>query len=166
MIALDARISPLKSIGTDLLSAGIQVFNSLWPDAETPTSVAELSKQLLTAEARLREWRSSSARAGADEALTFVLSWYEDVELNILKSLRARSKWIEDPVLIERRKEAASYMAGYAKTRQFVPGTAYSDDEDYAEEDDGEETESDETSETAPATRLTPSDPSSSGAAV
>ena len=53
LTALEARITPLKSIGTDLLSAGIRAFNALWPGSVAPTSVSELSKQLLTAESRL-----------------------------------------------------------------------------------------------------------------
>ena len=93
LTALEARISPLKTIGTELLTTGIRVYNAVWPESAAPVSVAELSKCLLTAEARLREWRSSSARAGADQALTFVLSWYEDIDLNILRSLRAHSQW-------------------------------------------------------------------------
>ena len=125
LTALDARISPLKTIGTELLTAGIRVYNSLWPDSVAPTSVAELSKCLQTAEARLREWRSSSARAGADQALTFVLSWYESIDLEALKSLRSDSKWTSDPTLVQSREKAASFMATYAQTRNFIAGPIF-----------------------------------------
>ena len=146
LTALEARISPLKTIGTDLLTAGIRVYNSLWPDCEAPASVTELSKCLLATEERLREWRSSSARAGADQALTFVLSWYEEIDLNVLQSLRSDSKWTSDSALIQRRKDAAFSMASYAETLNFIAGPVYSDGED--EEDDDEATESDEETET------------------
>ena len=129
LTALDARISPLRCIGTELLEAGIRVYRILWPESATPATIAELSKCLLAAETRLREWRSSSARAGADQALTFVLSWYEAIDLNALKSLRSDSKWTSDPTLIQCRKEAASFMASYAQTQNLIPGPVYSDDE-------------------------------------
>ena len=105
--ALGARISPMKSLGVGLLEAAIRVYTVLWPTAETPASVDELSRCLQGAEKRLREWRASAARVGADEALIFVLSWYENIDLNILQSTRAGSKWTTDPEHIRRRQEVA-----------------------------------------------------------
>ena len=70
LVALKARISPLKCIGTDLLTASIRVHGTLWPGRAPPKSVAELCRGLQGAEKRLREWRSFSTRAGADQALT------------------------------------------------------------------------------------------------
>ena len=116
LTALNARISPLKAIGLDLLDAGIKAYRALWPGSPTPSSIEELSKCLSGAEARIREWRSSAARAGADQALTFVLSWYESINLNVVRSLRQGSKWTSDPTLIESRKDAAKFMASYAPT--------------------------------------------------
>ena len=147
LTALDARISPLRCIGTELLHAGIRVYRTLWPESASLATIAELSKCLLAAETRLREWRSSSARAGADQALTFVLSWYETIDLNALKSLRSDSKWTSDPTLIQSRKEAASFMSSYAQTQTFIPGPVYSDDEDDDDEEDDEEEEADEETE-------------------
>jgi hypothetical protein len=37
---------------------------------------------------RVDVWKESAARAGADQALSFVLSWYQDVDLDQLKHLR------------------------------------------------------------------------------
>ena len=147
LTALNARISPLKSIGTELLDAGIRVYRALWPNSVTPVSISELSKCLLAAETRLREWRSSSARAGADQALTFVLSWYESINLDAVRSLRQGSKWTSDPTLIASRKEAASFMASYAPTRHFLPGPAYSEDEEDDEDDEEGEDEEDDVDE-------------------
>ena len=96
---------------------------------------------MLTAETRLREWRSSLARAGVDQALTFVLSWYESIDLRALQSLRSDSKWTSDPTLIQSRKEAAAFMANYAQTQYFIPGPVYSDGEDEEDDDEAEETD-------------------------
>ena len=144
LTALNARISPLKAIGMDLLDAGIRAYRALWPGSEPLATIEELSKCLSGAETRVREWRSSAARAGADQALTFVLSWYEDIKLEAVRALRCKSIWTSDPELIDRRKEAASFMAGYADTRHFIPGPAYSDDEDDSSDDEEEDDDEEE----------------------
>ena len=131
----------------DLLDAGIRAYRSLWPGSQTPVSIEELSKCLSGAEARVREWRSSAARAGADQALTFVLSWYESINLNAVRSLRQGSKWTANPTLIESRKDAAKFMASYAPTRHFIPGPAYSDDEEDDQDDEEGEDEEDDIDE-------------------
>ena len=100
LTALHARLSPLKIIGVDLLNAAIRVHKVLWPGTEAPKSVGELARQLQGSEDQLREWRSSCARAGADEALSYVLSWYEALDLDVFQKMRARSKWTSDPALI------------------------------------------------------------------
>ena len=74
LTALNARLSPLKTIGVNILDAAVRVYRVLWPESEAPASVTELSHCLQACEDRLNEWRASAARVGADEALTFVLS--------------------------------------------------------------------------------------------
>lgn len=147
LTALDTRISPLKSIGTELMNAAIRAYHVLWPEATGPATVAELSKCLQTTETRLREWRSSSACAGADRALGFVLSWYEGIEIDTVRSLRTGSLWLSEPKLIESRKKAADYYADYAVTKYIIPGPVYEDgEEDDIEEDAGAEGDAAESS--------------------
>ena len=117
LTAVRARIDPLNTISTDILNADIKVYQLLWPDSPRPFSIAELARCLLSVEEKLREWRSSSARAGADQALTFVLSWYETININTVRSLRDKSMWTSDPMKIQDRQAAADFMAGYAETR-------------------------------------------------
>ena len=82
----------MRSLGVGLLEAAIRVYNVFWPTVETPATVDELARCLQGAEKRLREWRASATRVGADEALIFVLSWYENIDLDVLQSTRAGSK--------------------------------------------------------------------------
>ena len=131
----------------DLLDSGIRAYRALWPGSQAPVSIEELSKCLSGAETRVREWRSSAARAGADQALTFVLSWYEAINLDAVRSLYQGSKWTSDLTLIASRKEAASFMAGYAPTRNFFPGPAYSEDEEDDEHDEEGDDEEDDVDE-------------------
>ena len=82
----------MRALGVGLLEAAIHVYRVFWPSAETPASVDELSRCLQGCEQRLREWRASAARIGADEAMIYALSWYEGINLDALQSMRAGSK--------------------------------------------------------------------------
>ena len=66
------------------MKATIRARNVLWSDAELGANLPDLAANLQGTEARLRAWRHSSARAGADEALGWVFSWYEGMDLILL----------------------------------------------------------------------------------
>jgi hypothetical protein len=142
-VAIKARIHPLKTIGSELLDAGVSAFRALWPLADAPNTTPELAAKLREAEQRLREWRSSSARAGADAALKFIMTWCEKLDLEKMDTLRRGSPWSTDPILIQRREKMAAFFAGYANTKNLSEGDTYSDAEDDEPEEDEYETESD-----------------------
>ena len=102
LLSLHSRIGPLRVLGVDLLSAAIRTHSVLWPRSEPNKSIADLAVRLQDTEAKLREWRHSSARAGADEALAWVLSWYEEMDLDTLKTQREGSRWVEDSEHVQR----------------------------------------------------------------
>ena len=68
---------------------------------------------------RLIEWRESAARVGADEALTYVLSWYETIDLGKLRGTRQGSKWIENAECVEAQRRAAQAMIEYVDIHEF-----------------------------------------------
>ena len=138
LTALQARVQPLKRLGVDMLDAAVHTFGALWPKVERPTRVEELAEYLLNSGERLDEWRESAARAGADEALAFTLSWYEGINLDALQTMRTGSKWIEDPELIKQRQRRAYSFVQYADIHNFVEAP---EDLDGGEEDDEEEDE-------------------------
>jgi hypothetical protein len=57
---------------------------------------------------------------GADEALTYFLSWYEKVDLETLRTVRKGSIWTMDPEHIWCRQELAHSYVDYADTGAFV----------------------------------------------
>jgi hypothetical protein len=57
---------------------------------------------------------------GADEALTYFLSWYEKADLETLRSVREGSVWTTDPEYIRHRQELAHSYVDYADTEAFV----------------------------------------------
>ena len=66
LIALRSRIKPLRVLGVDLVNAAIRARSVLWPDTERSPHMSDLASDLQGTEDRLRVWRHSSARAGAD----------------------------------------------------------------------------------------------------
>jgi hypothetical protein len=57
---------------------------------------------------------------GADEALTYFLSWYEKADLVTLRTMHEGSIWTMDPDHIRRRQELAHSYVDYADTEAFV----------------------------------------------
>ena len=135
IVGLAARIEPLKDVGVHVLKAAIHTFHALWPGEEPPTSATELAEWLAVSDDRLNEWRESAARVGADEALTFVMSWYEDVKLESLQTVRANGRYVTDPELIKKRQERAYSFVPYGNIHEFRdnPFAAESEDEDEAD---------------------------------
>jgi hypothetical protein len=57
---------------------------------------------------------------GADEALTYFLSWYKKADLETLRTVHEGSIWTMDPEHIRRRRELAHSYVDYADTDAFV----------------------------------------------
>ena len=73
----------------------------------------------------------------------WVLSWFEDLDLEKLAALREGSPWIDDPELVKKRQAIAYEMAQYAPAHVWIPnpnpeGEDESDDEGEEGEGDGE----------------------------
>lgn len=85
---------------------------------------------------RLDEWRESAARVGADEALSFALSWYDGINLDVLQTMRADSRYLSDPELVAKRRERAYSFIPYADVHKFVEGPPSDADTEATEEDE------------------------------
>ena len=101
----------------------------------------------MASEERLDDWRSSAARVGADEALTYVLSWYEELDLEMLKTVRDGSRWLSDPEHIQRRQELAHSLIQYAPVHSFVPGERVPQGEEMEVDGEGEEEDEEQVDE-------------------
>ena len=93
---------------------------ALWPDSVQPSSFSRLARWLEMGPDRLGEWRVSAARAGAEMALRFALSWHPDLQLDALMGQRAGSEQLlqEQAGRIASR---ASYIAEFAFHDEFHP---------------------------------------------
>jgi hypothetical protein len=81
---------------------------------------------------------------GADEALTYFLSWYEKVDLETLRSMREGSVWTTDPEFIRCRQELAHSYVDYADTEAFVQDIREPEKKDDAEDAEGSDSSQDE----------------------
>ena len=59
LTALKARIVPLRSIGTELISAAVHVHGALWPGVSATLSVSKLASALRAAGKRVHTWKRS-----------------------------------------------------------------------------------------------------------
>jgi hypothetical protein len=120
LLALQSRKNAMTLYTEELFYGAQEAFSALWPGQRTPTDPVDLGSDLQLAKVRLREWRDSGARVGADEALSYFLSWYEKADLETLRTVREGSIWTTDPEHIKRRQELAHSYVDYANTDAFV----------------------------------------------
>ena len=144
LVAMAARVAHMKILGIDLPLCAIKIFKTLWPEVECPLHIKDLCKWLNACDDRLDEWRESAARAGADTALMFILSWYEEIDFDALTTIRIGSKVLDDPEVKKRRQARAYAMAQYAPWQTFIPDPEEKVDEEGDDEEIDEEIIADE----------------------
>jgi hypothetical protein len=88
MASIKGRLHPVAKMGGGLRQVVVSIFRSLWPGQAVPDEVQALLKWIPLASNRVDIWKESAARAGAEQALEFMLSWYPGVNLDQLENLR------------------------------------------------------------------------------
>ena len=148
LVALSHRLGPLQMFGIDVFNAAVHAFRVLWPEDKSEMTPKILAERLMGSGLRLDEWRESSARAGADEALSVILSWYETLDFDLFQSLRTNGKFVSEPEWIEKRKQLANSFIEYIDLDKLIDGPSFDQQRDEpAEEADGESGEDDEETE-------------------
>ncbi|KAK1601201.1 hypothetical protein QYE76_018200 [Lolium multiflorum] len=144
LVALSARVQHMRSVDrhlADLPEVDIQICKVLWPEEPVPANVTLTADRLKDAGWRIREWKCSTAHAGADAALRIACSWYDDLDLDAFHALRGDSPADKDPARVAKRQDRAYRIAEFAHVRTFIPPPpdvkdALSNDE---EDEDAEE---------------------------
>src|SRR3954465_13432083 len=128
LVAVGAAIGPMKIMGPDLVQAAIRAYHVLWPNTSGTPDINEvelLVKRLMASERQLSLWRESTRRAGAVMALTVIMSWYEDISLDILRNLCTGSRWVEDPTFVALRQARAFQLVEYADVHTWNEGPCF-----------------------------------------
>jgi hypothetical protein len=120
LLTLEAWKNAMTFYTEDLFLGAQEAYSALWPGQRMPTDPIDLGNDLQLSKVRLGEWRDFGVRVGADEALTYFLSWYEKANLETLRTVREGSIWTTDPEHIRRRQELAHSYVDYADTEAFV----------------------------------------------
>ncbi|KAK1612253.1 hypothetical protein QYE76_035926 [Lolium multiflorum] len=111
IVAMASRVSHMKILGKDVLNAALKAFDAMYPEETRPQGLPELCEWLNAADIQLVEWLHSAARAGSDQALEFVLSWYEELDLDALETLRKGSSALSDENKVQKSKARAYEIA-------------------------------------------------------
>nr|XP_051210782.1 uncharacterized protein LOC127328206 [Lolium perenne] len=150
LVALAARISHMRAVDQHLVELpdrAMQIFRVLWPGEAVPANLTLLSDRVKDAGRRFREWKCSSARARADAALRVACSWYKDLDLDALHSLRDDAPTDKDPVLTAKCQDRAYRVAEFASISTFIPPPADIRDEVTDDEEEGASDDEDEDAE-------------------
>ena len=118
--AAEARLQVLGTKLGRLSQADTAMTATLWPDSVQPSSFSRLARWLEMGPDRLGEWRVSAARAGAEMALRFTLSWHPDLQLDVLMG-----QWAGSEQLLQEQAgqitSRASYITEFAFHDEFHP---------------------------------------------
>ncbi|KAK1645916.1 hypothetical protein QYE76_063721 [Lolium multiflorum] len=142
MSSLAARVEPITKFGWELRKAAEELVPMLWPGKEAPQDISSLTSLIEQAPESFIEWKGSATRAGADMALSFVLSWYNEVDLGQLEYRRAG---VEEGLSAEQkaaRLARASAIADFVDKRVFIADPNPHSDEEEELEDEGVEMDS------------------------
>ncbi|KAK1602400.1 hypothetical protein QYE76_018963 [Lolium multiflorum] len=140
--SLAARVEPITKFGWELRKAAEELVPMLWPDKEAPQDISSLTSLIEQASDRFIDWKGSATRAGADMALSFVLSWYNEVDLGQLEYRRAG---VEEELSADQkaaRLARASAIADFVDKRLFIADPNPHSDEEEELEDEGVEMDS------------------------
>jgi hypothetical protein len=124
LVELYSRITHMRVVDrhlSELPKAALKIFKRLWPGELVPDNLTLLSHKLQDVGRRLSEWRHSAARAGADAALRFACSWYEELDLDALHNMRGNAPTDTVPEKNDKRHDRAYRIAHYASTSDFIP---------------------------------------------
>ncbi|XP_071674276.1 uncharacterized protein [Lolium perenne] len=145
MASMAARVEPITKLGWELRKAAEELVPMLWPEEAAPQDISGLISAMERAPDRFLDWKESATRAGADMALSFVLSWYNEVDLGQLEFRRAG---VEDKLpadLKAARLARASTIAEFVDKALFVadPNPPPSDGE-YVDDEEAEDVPEDD----------------------
>jgi hypothetical protein len=75
-VSVKRRLQPVAALGLRLRGAISSIFKTLWPGQAEPDTIDRLLLWMTLVSNRIDVWKESAARAGAEQDLSFVLSWY------------------------------------------------------------------------------------------
>ena len=104
-----------------MVATACEVLETLWPNDGVPELISVLAKQLAETLDLILELQESAARDGAQWAMSLVLSWHPDADIEVFnEGLRAGTDYSELR-LVEGVHRAASTIADFIDFDDFIP---------------------------------------------
>ena len=66
-----------------LVAAARKVLQALWPNDAAPALISKLAERLAESPNRILELQESAARGGAQWAVSLLMSWYPDADIEV-----------------------------------------------------------------------------------
>jgi hypothetical protein len=126
MASIKGQLQPVATLESRQHGAVASVFPALWPGQAEPNTIDRLLLWITFMSNRVDVWKESVARAGAEQALSFVLSWYQGINLDQLEHLREDG--LSDVDLVKLRRRACA-IAECANTDKLFEVGESDDDE-------------------------------------
>jgi hypothetical protein len=125
MASIKGTLQPVASLGSQLCGAIASIFQDLWPGQAEPDDVDWLLLWMTFVSNRVDMWKECAAQAGAEQALSFVLLWYQGIDLDQLEHLHEDGLSGVDLVKLRRR---ACAIAECANTNKLFDAGESNDD--------------------------------------
>ena len=121
MLRLESRVAGVASYLTRLKEADSRVDSLLWPRATLQNDLESLMSRLNEIPDRVQEWKKSSARCGADVALSLVRVHYKEAREDKLAAIKvANTKRHDFQSFMETFIAAATRIADGIDLDEFV----------------------------------------------
>ena len=125
---------------TALVRSAREVFALLWPnDDHAPELISQLAKKLAESPNRILELQESAARGGAQWALSLMLSWYPDADIEVFNDGPRAGMDYSELRLQKGVDRTASTIAEFVDFDDFIP--PYVDPKGKKVEVDGDDAE-------------------------
>ena len=124
VLRLESRVAAVVDYLARLKAATSRIDTSLWPEETLQNDLESLMTRLNEIPSRVQEWKKSSARCGADVALSLVRVHCKEAKEEKLAAIEvANTKRLDFQSFMETFIEAATRIADWINLDEFVEPT-------------------------------------------
>ena len=104
-----------------LVAAAREVLQVLWPNDSAPAIISKLADQLAKSPNRILDLQESAARGGAQWAVSLLLSWYPDADIEVFNEGPRDGTDYSELRLLNGVHRTASSIAEFVDFDDFIP---------------------------------------------
>ena len=104
-----------------MVASAREVLQLLWPNDDAPELISRLAERLAELPNRILELHESAARRGAQWAVSLLLSWYPDADIEVFNDGPRAGTDYSDLRLLEGVHRTAYTIAEFIDFDDFIP---------------------------------------------